>query len=231
MDELFFNLFGQPLGTDTGTQVSLYAVSTLLTCFALLLLARRNDLGWWAQLLAVFAGPLAIALQYDYSMLLLAVPAMGAAAFGLWKFSKSPNAGRFGRALPVRGFTVKSLIWGAVLTIVFTALKLGPMLTTGFAFSQEAVNIWILAALEAIVLAALIGIANGLRWAWLAITVSAVAYVAILFTNAPALVTLGLLVFQFLASLYGWFSWRQSPADVEPAEAASAEYPPSPYNA
>jgi hypothetical protein len=227
VDDLFYSLFGQASGTATGTQVALYAAGSLLTCIALLLLARRNDLAWWAQILAVFAGPLTIALLYGYEGLISAVPKMAVAAYGLWRFSKYPLVGKFGREVEVRGFSLRSLAWGLVLTVAFTALALGPMLTTGFIFSDLTTALWLSLLLESVVVAALVGIANGVRWAWLAIAGSGAAYIAVLFGTNPALATLGLLVFQVLAALYGWWAWRPLPAEAATAEAEA--YPPSPY--
>lgn len=233
MDELFYNLFSQAPGTDSGTQVSLFAASALLSCIAMVLLARRNDLGWWAQILAVFAGPVVIALQYEASLLFYAIPAMLAAAFGLWRFSRFELSGRFGRAVIARGFTVKSLLVGLLLVVVFTALRMGRMLTQGFIFSEGTASLWISFAAEATLVVALIGIACGYRWAWLATTVAGIAYVAVLFGSNPALALLGLVVFQALLGLYGWFSWRELPtvASAGAQDDADAKYPPSPYSA
>ena len=233
MDELFYNLFSQAPGTDSGTQVSLFAVSALLSCIAMVLLARRNDLGWWAQILAVFAGPVVVSLQYEISMLVYAIPAMGAAAFGLWRFSKYELSGRFGRAVIRRGFSVKSLLVGLGLFLVFGALRLGRMLTTGFIFGEGTTAVLVSLLAEAALVVALIGIACGYRWAWLAASASGIVYVAVLFGSNPALALLGVTVFQVLAGLYGWFVWRDLPTAESPvAEAeAGSEYPPSPYTA
>ena len=233
MDELFYNLFTQAPGTDSGTQVALFAVSALLSCIAMVVLARRNDLGWWAQILAVFAGPLVIALQFEASMLLYAVPALLAAAFGLWRFSRFENSGRFGRKVIQRGFSIKSLLAGILLVLAFTALRMGRMLTTGFIFTEGTASLWISFAAEAALVVALIGIACGYRWAWLASTVSAIVYVALLFDTNPALALLGVTVFQALAGIYGWFAWRNMPtqASIEADAKPDAKYPPSPYAA
>ncbi|MFF5791747.1 nicotinamide mononucleotide transporter [Paeniglutamicibacter sp. NPDC012692] len=233
MDELFYNLFSQAPGTDSGTQVALFAVSALLSCIAMVLLARRNDLGWWAQILAVFAGPTVVALQYEISMLFYAVPAMLAAAFGLWRFSKYEMAGRFGRKVIRREFSVKSLLIGLALLVVFGALRLGRMLTTGFIFSDGTAAVLVSLLAEATLVVALIGIACGYRWAWLAASASGVVYVAVLFGSNPALALLGVTVFQVLAGLYGWFVWRDLPTSKSIAADAESgsEYPPSPYTA
>ena len=44
MDQLFSTLFNQPFGTDTGLQVALSALSTLLTAVALMV--RTRILSW-----------------------------------------------------------------------------------------------------------------------------------------------------------------------------------------
>nr|WP_256449176.1 nicotinamide mononucleotide transporter [Paeniglutamicibacter quisquiliarum] len=205
----------------------------MLSCIAMVVLARRNDLGWWAQILAVFAGPLVIALQFEASMLLYAVPAMLAAAFGLWRFSRFDNSGRFGRKVIQRGFGAKPLLIGALLVVVFTALRMGRMLTSGFIFTDGTAALWISFAAEAALIVSLIGIACGYRWAWLASTAAAIAYVAVLFGTNPALALLGVTVFQALAGIYGWFAWRNVPTEraVTEGETKNAKYPPSPYTA
>ena len=233
MDELFYNLFTQAPGTDSGTQVALFALSALLSCIAMVVLARRNDLGWWAQILAVFAGPLVIALQYEASLLFYAVPALLAAAFGLWRFSRFGISGRFGRKVIQRGFSTKSLLLGILMVLVLTALRMGRMLTTGFIFTDGTSSLWISFAAEAALVVALVGIACGYRWAWLASAISAIVYVALLFDTNPALALLGVTVFQALAGIYGWFAWRNLPTEhsVEAEKSVDTKYPPSPYNA
>lgn len=234
MDELFYNLFSQAPGTDSGTQVALFSVSALLSFIAMVVLARRNDLGWWAQILAVFAGPLVIALQFqERSLLFYAVPALLAAVFGLWRFSRFENSGRFSRKVIQRGFSIQSLLVGVLLLLVFTALRMGRMLTTGFIFTEGTASLWVSLAAESAVVVALIGVACGYRWSWLAAFISSIAYIVVLFGNNPALALLGVTVFQALAAVYGWFAWRNLPT-VRSADAdmhSTSKYPPSPYTA
>lgn len=227
MDQLFQSLFNQPLGTDTATIVALDALSVLLTGVALLLLARRNDLGWWFQILAVFAGPLVIALQFGFDGLFKAVPYLLVPVFGLWRFSKYRLRGKFGRIVEVKPFTASSLVWGFVLAILIAFASALPTIVSGLDLGSIGTSYWLALAFSAMVPAALVGVANGLRWAWLAIAASAVAQVVIYFGNQPAFATLAVLVLQFGASLFGWWSWRQLPAEATADDAA--EYPPSPY--
>lgn len=233
MDELFYNLFSQAPGTDSGTQVSLFVLGSLLSCIAMLLLARRNDLGWWAQILAIFAGPAVVALQFEASMLIFAVPALLAAAFGLWRFSKFEISGRFHRKVVRREFSTKSLLVGVALLALFSALRMGPMLTTGFIFTNGNNGLIVSLVAEAGLVVALIGVACGYRWAWLAASISSIAYIAVLFGSNPAFALLGVTVFQLLTSLYGWFFWRDLPtaASISADADADSQYPPSPYAA
>lgn len=166
-------------------------------------------------------------------MLLYAVPALLAAAFGLWRFSRFDNSGRFGRKVIQRGFGIKPLLAGVLLVVVFTALRMGRMLTSGFIFTDGTASLWISFAAESALVVALIGIACGYRWAWLASTVSAVVYVAVLFDTNPALALLGVTVFQALAGIYGWFAWRNLPGErsIKADETKNVKYPPSPYTA
>lgn len=227
MDQLFQSLFNQPLGTDTATIVALDALSVLLTGLALLVLARRNDLGWWIQILAVFAGPLVIALQFGFDGLFKAVPYLLVPIFGLWRFSKYRLRGKFGRAVEVKPFSASSLVWGFVITVLIAFASALPTLFSRMDLASVPANFWMTLVFAALVPAGLVGVANGLRWAWLAIAVSAVAQVAVYFGNQPAFATLAVLVLQFGASVFGWWSWRQLPAEAIQDDAT--EYPPSPY--
>lgn len=227
MDQLFQSLFNQPLGTDTATIVALDALGVLLTGIALLLLARRNDLGWWFQILAVFAGPLVIALQFGFDGLFKAVPYLLVPVYGLWRFSKYRMRGKFARRVEVRPFTASALVWGFVLTLLIAFASAIPTIFSGLDLAGIQASFWLTLGFAALVPAGLVGIANGLRWAWLVVAASAVAQVAVYFGNQPAFATLAVLVLQFGASLFGWWSWRQLPAEATQDDAA--EYPPSPY--
>lgn len=227
MDQLFQSLFNQPLGTGTATIVALDALGVLLTGIALLLLARRNDLGWWFQILAVFAGPLVIALQFGFDGLYKAVPYLLVPIYGLWRFSKYRMRGKFARLVEVRPFTASALVWGFVLTVLIAFASAVPTIFSSLDLASIQASYWLTLGFAALVPAGLVGIANGLRWAWLVVAVSAVAQVAVYFGNQPAFATLAVLVLQFGASLFGWWSWRQLPAEATQDDAA--QYPPSPY--
>ncbi|WP_372697121.1 nicotinamide mononucleotide transporter [Arthrobacter sp. JSM 101049] len=227
MDQLFQSLFNQPLGTDTATIVALDALGVLLTGIALLLLARRNDLGWWFQVLAVFAGPLVIALQFGFDGMFKAVPYLLVPVYGLWRFSKYRMRGKFARLVEVQPFTASALVWGFVLTVLIAFASAVPTIFSGLDLASIQASFWLTLAFAALVPAGLVGIANGLRWAWLVVAASAVAQIAVYFGNQPAFATLAVLVLQFGTSLFGWWSWRQLPAEATQDDAA--EYPPSPY--
>ncbi|GAA3702809.1 hypothetical protein GCM10022377_15530 [Zhihengliuella alba] len=236
MDQIFSTLFNQPLGTDTALQVALSALSTLLTAVALMLLAHRNDLGWWVQILAAFAGPLVIALTFGYEGLLSAVPSLVVAAYGLWRFSRFTLHGRFTREVVRAPLHLRQFGWGLGVAVVLTALGLGQMLTSGFVFQAGTANIWIAYGCAAVISAALVGVANGVRWAWLAAAAAGVVNVGVLLAGGdPALGTLFALVLLALGALYGWFVWGALPVaersdDAPRADAGNAaDYPPHPY--
>lgn len=215
MEELFFNLFKQLPGTDSGTQVALYALSALLSVIACLLLAHRNDLGWWAQMLSVFAGPLVIALQFDMRTLFYALPCFALAAFGLWRFSRFDFQGKFTRKVTLAGFGVMPLILTVLGVLLLTALRLGEMLTTGFAFTSGTLPIWLSFIFEALVITAFVLVACGIRAGWLLVALGSLGYTATIFANDPALAILGIWVFMVIASLYGWWAWRGLPRRAE----------------
>jgi hypothetical protein len=230
LDQLFLTLFNQAPGTASATMVALDALGLLLTGVALLVLARRNDLGWWVQLLAAFAGPMIIALQFGQEGLFKAIPVLAVGIFGLWRFSKYPLVGKFHRSVQVRGFSAGSLVWGFILVVLLTALTAAPS-ANGLAVASIPVSFWLAFAFYSIVPAALVGIANGFRWAWLAIPVAAAGQIAVFFGNNPGLATLAALVLQVGAGIFGWWSWRQLPAEATTADADARAYPPSPYKA
>lgn len=222
MEELFYNLFSQLPGTESGTQVALFSLSALLSVIAALLLAHRNDLGWWAQMLAVFAGPLVIALQYDLMLLTYALPYFALAAFGLWRFSRFEFQGKFSRKVTLGRFGILPMIMTVLGVLALTALHLGEMLTTGFAFTPGTSVIWISFLCEALVITSFALIACGLRPGWLLMALASLVYVVTIFNNNPALALLGAWVFMVLASLYGWWAWRVLPKRGQDAAAADA---------
>ncbi|MDN5755249.1 MAG: nicotinamide mononucleotide transporter [Arthrobacter sp.] len=227
MDQLFQTLFNQTAGTAEATILALDALGVLLTGIALLLLARRNDLGWWFQIIAVFAGPMVIALQFGYDGFFKAVPYLLVPIYGLWRFSKYRLQGKFGRAVEVRSFTASSLVWGFVITLLIAFASALPTIFSGQILGSIQISFWLTLVFSALVPAGLVGVANGFRWAWLVVAASAVAQVAVYFGNQPAFATLGVLVLQFGASLFGWWAWRQLPAEA--VQDDTVEYPPSPY--
>ncbi|MCW4464054.1 nicotinamide mononucleotide transporter [Glutamicibacter sp. MNS18] len=221
MEEIFFNLFSQLPGTESGTQVALFSLSALLSVVAALLLAHRNDLGWWAQMLAVFAGPLVIALQYDLTLLSYALPYFALAAFGLWRFSRFEFQGKFTRKVTLGRFGLMPIILTVLGVLGLTALHLGEMLTTGFAFTAGTSVIWLSFVSEALVVTSFALIACGLRPGWLLMALASLVYVVTIFNSNPALALLGTWVFMVLASVYGWFAWRGLPTRGESAADAA----------
>lgn len=226
MDQLFSTLFNQPFGTDTGLQVALSALSTLLTAVALMVLAHRNDLGWWFQILAVFAGPLVLALTFGYEGLFHAVPALGIAAYGLWRYSSFELRGKFTRHVPPAGFSVGQLAWGTVLAVILTAAQWGPFLFSSAIVNANAPMNWLQFASVAITTASFAGIASGVRWAWLASAAGTAAYIGWLISFTPGFGSLLVLVLQLLAAVYGFIQAGATRPDQEHDDAA---YPPSPY--
>ncbi len=216
MNEIIQNLTNQEAGSQTATIVLLNAIAYILMAVGAWLLGRRNDLGWWAYMLGIFAGPLVVALQFGLEGLISAIPAMLVGIFGLWKWSKSPMVGRFGRAVPSRKTTVRTGVIFVILVIIMTALNLGHMLTSG------AELIVVNMVLSAIITVGFLGIAFGQRSAFLAIAVGAVGVVVLVLNNNPALGTLGSYVFLALGAIVGWIGWR-STTPVATEENSEAE--------
>ncbi|GAB3618926.1 hypothetical protein GCM10027417_01860 [Glutamicibacter endophyticus] len=220
MEELFFSLFSQSPGTDSGTQVALYSLSAVLSVIACFMLAHRNDLGWWAQILSAFAGPLVIAMQYDMMLLLYGIPALLIGVFGLWRFSRFEFQGKFTRKVTRAPLTVGSAVLAVLGVATLTAAHMGEMLSTGFIFTPGTSTIWISFITEAVVLISFALIACGIRLGWLTMAAAAAVYVATLFNNNPAFALLGVWVFMVIAAVYGFFSWRNLPIRNEQPQVA-----------
>lgn len=205
---------------STYTQVLLLAASLLLVMASAILLAHRNDLGWWALIVAAFTGPVITAMQFDLFGLLYAIPLLLLAIFGLWRFSLFRLTGKFTRVVtrtPLTAWTVLGVAMGIVLLV---ALRFGPNLFNSLFLSATA-DVWVMFAAEAAIYASFVMIARGVRAGWLLLAAAAIADLIVYFTVSPMLGMMGLLVFIALAALYGFFLWRALPAAGQANEPAA----------
>lgn len=229
MDSLLETLFMATAESSSSyVQILLSAASMLLVFISAVLLAHRNDLGWWTLILSVFVGPMISALQYDLLGLLYAVPLLLIAVFGLWRFSLFKLNGKFTRIVTSTPVTIWSAVGLLMGLILLVALRFGPFLFNG-GFMSATPEIWVLYFADAAIFASFVMIARGVRTGWLVLALAAIADLVIYFLISPMLGMMGLFVFIALGAVYGFFLWRGLPAAdqadlglAEPSEEAQS---------
>lgn len=199
---------------DSGSsyvQILLSAASMLLVFVSAILLAHRNDLGWWTLILSVFVGPMISALQFDLLGLIYAIPLLVLPIFGLWRFSQFKLTGKFSREVTTTSITSWSAVGMIAGLILLVALRFGPFLfNSGFLTATP--EVWVMYFADAAIFASFVMIARGVREGWLLLALAAIADLVIYFVISPMLGMLGLYVFIALAAAYGFFLWRTLPA-------------------
>ncbi|MFJ2619626.1 nicotinamide mononucleotide transporter [Glutamicibacter sp. NPDC087344] len=215
MDSIIDSLFQLSLSTSSGVQILLFAISALLVVIASLLLAHRNDLGWWALIMAVFAGPIINAMKYDLYSLIYGIPLLLLAIFGLWRFSRFELKGKFTRMVTRSPLTLTGTVGLLVGAVLLVALHFNYFLFNG-GYLSATPSVWVMYAAEALMYASFVLIACGIRSGWLVLAAGSIANVVVYFVVSPMLGMLGLYVFTAIAALYGWFQWRNLPAPAQP---------------
>lgn len=215
MESIIDSLFQLSLSTSSGVQILLSAISALFVVIAALLLAHRNDLGWWALIMAVFSGPIISAMKYDLYALFYGVPLLLLAIFGLWRFSRFELKGKFIRMVTRTQLTVTSVVGLLAGIILLVALHFNVFLFNG-SYLSATPEVWAMYVSDAVIFASFVLIARGVRSGWLLLAAGAISYVVVYFLVSPMLGMLGLYVFTALAALYGWYQWRALPAASQP---------------
>ncbi|MHA7224483.1 nicotinamide mononucleotide transporter [Glutamicibacter soli] len=215
MESIIDSLFQLSLSTSSGVQILLFAISALFVVIAALLLAHRNDLGWWALIMAVFSGPIISAMKYDLYALFYGVPLLLLAIFGLWRFSRFELKGKFIRMVTRTQLTVTSVVGLLAGIILLVALHFNVFLFNG-SYLSATPEVWAMYVSDAVIFASFVLIARGVRSGWLLLAAGAISYVVVYFLVSPMLGMLGLYVFTALAALYGWYQWRALPAASQP---------------
>lgn len=215
MESIIDSLFQLSLSTSSGVQILLFAISALFVVIAALLLAHRNDLGWWALIMAVFSGPIISAMKYDLYALFYGVPLLLLAIFGLWRFSRFELKGKFIRMVTRTQLTVTSVVGLLAGIILLAALHFNVFLFNG-SYLSATPEVWAMYVSDAVIFASFVLIARGVRSGWLLLAAGAISYVVVYFLVSPMLGMLGLYVFTALAALYGWYQWRALPEASQP---------------
>jgi len=222
VDSLLESLFQTASDGSTYVQVLLTALTSLFVIVAAILLAHRNDLGWWALIIGVFSGPVIIAMKYDLYDLIYAVPLMIIAFFGLWRFSRFKLKGKFTRQITSTPLTLTSMVGIVVGVILMVALKFNVFLFNGVYLSATN-EVWFMYFAEALTFVSFIFIARGVRAGWLMLALGSIANVVVYFLMNPVLGMLGLQVFSALAAVYGFFLWGNLPSAEDEVVELSAE--------
>lgn len=239
MNQLIENITSHPAGDPAANAMLMTMASLLLISVGQILLARRNDLGWWVVMLGYFAGPVAIALypgMSDYWLLLGALAQFACAAVGLYGFSRSELVGRFTRRVHHQRFSVMALLGLLVLTLVVGVLQFGQALTSPKAlFVEGSLTPWLNVIFSALIAVAFVGIGFGARWAWFLSAVGGAGQVALTAAQPvlagagePLFVLLLAFVLVLLTALYGFFAWgaplpQKPTSDTEPDTEQDAE--------
>jgi len=208
VDSILQTLFMATADSNSSyVQILLSAASMLLVFVSAVLLAHRNDLGWWTLILAVFVGPLITALQFDLLGLIYGIPLLLLPIFGLWRFSQYKLNGKFTREVTRTPLTLWSAVGMIVGLILLVALRFGPFLFNS-TFLSATPEIWVMYFADAAIFASFVMISRGVREGWLLLAVAAIADLVIYFMISPMLGMIGLYVFIALAALYGFYLWR-----------------------
>ncbi len=208
VDSILQTLFMATADSNSSyVQILLSAASMLLVFVSAILLAHRNDLGWWTLILAVFVGPLISALQFDLLGLIYGIPLLLLPIFGLWRFSQYKLHGKFTREVTRTGITMWSAVGMLVGLILLVALRFGPFLFNS-TFLSATPEIWVMYFADAAIFASFVMIARGVREGWLLLALAAIADLVIYFMISPMLGMIGLYVFIALAAVYGFYLWR-----------------------
>lgn len=226
-------LFGRMNGPLDMAAAAATVLGALLSCAALLLIGRRNDVGWGVALAAMvmpglaslFAFP-AMVLNSPMAMLLyvvgLAVPvviAVGAALFGLLSFQKLPLSSPMTRRVMLRPFRMPDAVAPVAVAVVYalaSTLAIAAIFTGLHAPLAKVpwFSVLFTGFLGGLVPAALVGLAQRSRWAWLLFVVGAVAaiYGTVMSTQGSILIFL----YVVLAGLAiaGWQRWGAFTTDA-----------------
>lgn len=223
MNELIQSLTGAEAGSLSATFMLLSIASLLLVAVGQILLARRNDLGWWLVMVGFFANPLFVALfpgQGNYLQLIAALPQFLVAAVGLWGFSRFPLLSKFTRRIEPKPFTLGSLLGLLLFAAALTVAQFGPGLTEpSELFHPGNVVYWLNFAATALISAGLLGVGLGRRWAWWLSALGAAGMVTIgivqpLINGAgqPPFALLFGYVLIAVTAVYGAFVWGRPQA-------------------
>ena len=230
MDHLISELSGAPAGSVSSNLTLLNIGFLAFVAIGNLMLAHRNELGWWFSMLGTFFGFIAVALypgSANWMLLLGAVPLFAVGAVGLALWAKHPLAGKFTRSVPVANFSIMGAIMLLIYTGVVALLQFGPDLAYPQLIFSETMQIaWLNFGLNALIMAGLLGVAFGSRWAWslaaiggICMTVASALLPHLTGGPQPLLSQLFGMVLVTISAIYAWLMWfRPAPEPLPQPE-------------
>lgn len=226
-------LFGRiSSGLDLGI-IALSILGSLALCAALLLLGRRNELGWWLVAGAYLMWGASSVLSFpprsiDSPLALIlfalgiAVPlflGVGIGVYGLLSFQKYPRDAPLTRAIGLRQFKGTDLVAPLAVAVVFGIAALIPALSTFATFGLwdqlppgAVLTVFIWGILGGLLPAGLVGLAHRCRWAWFLLVVPPLVDIYSAVVTAGGSVKIFLSIATIGLAVYGWGRWGGIPA-------------------
>ncbi|WP_343318581.1 hypothetical protein AAFM46_14770 [Arthrobacter sp. TMP15] len=231
-------LFGR---LDTGMStlfVAFRIVSALLMCAAIILLGRRNQLGWWLVAVAFLMPGLAelanipgSSIRSPLALLLfvssIAVPlalTIGVGIYGLVAFQKFPRDSELTRAITLRQYKPTNLVAPLLMAVVYTATSLIAVVSIYLSFSPSnlpVITMVVSGFLYGLLPAGMLGLARRSRWAWFLVASSAFVSLAGTVLAAQGSVLIFLFFAQACLAIYGWQRWGAIVSAPPPAKSVS----------
>ncbi|ALE07191.1 hypothetical protein AL755_19760 [Arthrobacter sp. ERGS1:01] len=245
MDGLGDILFGPIGSAAQATYLLLRILGGLILCFGLVFIARRSDLGWLLAAasfaLTILSGLFNLPFIFLPSGTYLALymvgswipPLLGLAAciYGLAWFRRAPASDALVRDISRRPFHGADLVAPLAVAVVYAAATMLPVLIVGAAMpglsatpgaygSSLSVSfplgqVFLGGLMEGLLVAALVGLAQRSRWAWLLMVPAAIAALIGTALTAQGSVLIFLYLAQGALALYGWSRWGALRADPQ----------------
>lgn len=230
-------LFGNVNGFADSAATFLSIAGTLVLCAALVLLGKRNEVGWWLVAGAYGLWALSSLLMFSTDrttsllglllfVLGIAVPLFlgaGIGIYGLLLFRKFPREAPLTRAIALRPWSGRDVLAPLATALVFGIASLIPVLSifASFGSFQQlplAALFSILGSgiLAGLLPAGLVGLAHRCRWAWFLLVTPALLDIYSTVLTAGGSVKILLSLVTIALAVYGWRCWASLPAASRP---------------
>lgn len=233
MDGMSDLLFGRLDGGFSVVVVVARLLATAMVCAALVLLARRNQVGWWLLVGSVLpsgttaligllnsaGGSLGAVAVSMLSMTIWLLLTLGVGVYGFLSFQKFPPVTSSVRDITLRRFTGPDLVLPLLVALVYAIGSILATATIFRGFTGDSPPVTLILTLGAtgfmlgLLPAGFAGLAQRSRWAWFLIAVASIVDIlgATLAANGSAIIFL--LLAQTALALYGWGKWRGMPEE------------------